>query len=328
MAGTNWMTGPARVGTIVVLVAMGGGYRLAASGASGQPPPDVDSLVARIGERVSEFYHRAQTVMCLERSTVQPIGSNWSSEGFGRTVESDLRVELRAIGDVLEDEPDVVREIRKINGRLPRPRDAKSRNACTDPNPLSPEPLAFLLPSHRKDYRFTSIRSGRENGRPALIIAFQTVTRTGRVHLIEDEGGHKDCFDWKGSIGRNGRVWVDAVTNDVLKVESNLLGPVDISVSDSLQRRYNFSEFIVLERDDITLRYRTVRFTDPDESMLLPDTIESLTVLRSGLQSIRRTDVLSDYRRFLTSGRIRKRRPDQLSLGARTSTGMLSGPRH
>jgi hypothetical protein len=39
--------------------------------------------------------------------------------------------------------------------------------------------------------------------------------------------------------------------------------------------------------------------------MLLPESIESLTVLRTGLQSTRRIQVFSNYRRFLTSGRIR-----------------------
>lgn len=305
MAGTNRISA-ARIGASA-LVALAG-YCVSSSTAFGQfPAADIDALVARIGEQVSQYYRRAQTVMCLERSTVQPVSPNWSVDGLARTVESDLRVELRSIGDVFTDEPDVVREIRKINGRAPRPTDEKSRNACTDPNPLSPEPLSFLLPSHKKDYRFTSVKNATEDDRPAFVIAFQTVNRTGRVDLIEDPGGHDDCFDWKGPIARRGRVWVDAVTNDVLKVETNLGGPVDIHVPDRLQRRYHLAPYIVLERDDVTMEYRPVRFTDPDESMLLPRTIQSLTILRSDLQSVRRTDMFSDYRRFLTSGRIKKR---------------------
>jgi hypothetical protein len=305
MAETNRIAAVIRLGSIVVFLAIGGHWT-SLSASPRQSAAEMESLLARIGERVTQFYRRVQTVMCVERSTVQPISVNWSIDGLARTVESDLRVELRPVGD-FEDEAEVVREIRKINGRLPRPRDAKSRNACTDPNPLSPEPLAFLLPAHRKEYRFTSVKNTTEDGRPALVIAFQTVNRTSRAHLIEDEGGHDDCFDWKGQIARSGRVWVDAATDDVLKVDSNLAGPVDIDVPQPLQRRYRFSSYITLERDDVTMRYRSVRFTDPDESMLLPVAIESITVLRSDLQSMRRTDILSDYRRFLTSGHIKKR---------------------
>ena len=47
-------------------------------------------------------------------------------------------------------------------------------------------------------------------------------------------------------------------------------------------------------------------FTDPDEVILLPVSTESLTLLRGGLQSTRRTRTFSDYRRFLTTGRIVK----------------------
>jgi hypothetical protein len=41
--------------------------------------------------------------------------------------------------------------------------------------------------------------------------------------------------------------------------------------------------------------------------MLLPESIESLTVVRNGLQSTRRTETFSDYRRFLTDGRVVKK---------------------
>jgi hypothetical protein len=53
------------------------------------------------------------------------------------------------------------------------------------------------------------------------------------------------------------------------------------------------------------MRFTLVTFDDPDETLLLPESIESLTVVRSGLQSIRRTQVFSNYRRFLTSGRVK-----------------------
>ena len=73
-----------------------------------------------------------------------------------------------------------------------------------------------------------------------------------------------------------------------------------------LQRRYNLPQWIVLERDDQTLRYKAVAFRDPEEVMWLPESIESLTVVRNGLQSTRRTETFSDYRRFLTDGRVVK----------------------
>jgi hypothetical protein len=71
-----------------------------------------------------------------------------------------------------------------------------------------------------------------------------------------------------------------------------------------LQRKYQLPDWVTLERDDLSMRYKPVAFTDPEEVILLPESITSLTVLRSSLQSIRRTDTFSDYRRFLTTGRV------------------------
>ncbi|HEY7056783.1 MAG TPA: hypothetical protein VH458_09675 [Vicinamibacterales bacterium] len=274
--------------------------------AAPQKATDIETLIRQVGERLVEYYRRAQTVVCVERSTVQPIQWNWSFDGLARTVESDLRVDLDATdGDELPD-AQVVREIRRINGREPRERDKKDRSGCTDPNPLSPEPLAFLLPTHRGEYRFTSIHEDKEKDAAALVVDFVSTVRKSRPELIEDERGHDDCFDWTGPVATRGRVWVDASTREVLRVDRRIDGPIDVRVPWKIQRRYNLPAWVVLERDDLSMRYKPVAFTDPEEVILLPESIESLTVIRSGLQSVRRTETYSNYRRFLTTGRVVK----------------------
>ena len=92
----------------------------------------------------------------------------------------------------------------------------------------------------------------------------------------------------------------------MLRVDRRIDGPVDVRVPWLLQRRYNFAPWVVLDRDDLTMRFKAVAFRDPDEVMLLPESIESMTVLRGGLQSTRRTETFSGYRRFLTTGRVVK----------------------
>jgi hypothetical protein len=274
--------------------------------AAPQAGPDIPALLREVGDRVAHYYHRAQSVICKETSTVQPIDRQWSAEGFARTVESELRVELDAAdGDGLP-EARIVRDIRRVNGRPPRESDVKSRNGCTDPNPMSPEPLAFLLPPQRDAYHFTSVRHARERGRAALVIDFTSADRTSRPELVEDERGHDDCFDWKGPLAVRGRVWVDAETYDVLRIDRGLPGPVDVRVPQFLQRRHRFEHYLTLDRDDVSIRFRPVAFTDPDEVLLLPEAIDSVVVVRSGLQSTRRTERFTDYRRFLTATRIIK----------------------
>jgi hypothetical protein len=272
------------------------------TGAGAQAQPNVDELLMRVGERIAEFYTRAKNVICIETSTVLPVGFNHSPEGFARTVESELRLE--ADGGQTPGEAAFVRKVRKVNGRVPREKDKNDRAGCTDPNPLSSEPLAFLLPANRSDYRFTTSGTAKHKDRPALTIDFVSANRRSNPELIEDPGGHDDCFDWSGHIASRGRIWVDAETYDVLRVERGLGGPVDVKVPALIQRRYRFESYVVLVRDDVTIRYQRVAFSDPDELLLLPESIDSVTMLRGGLQSTRRNQTFSGYQRFVTGGRV------------------------
>jgi hypothetical protein len=278
------------------------GIALTTPAAGADAPPAIDGLLARVSERIAEFYERAQRVICIETSTVQPIDFRFSTLGFARTVESELRVE--AAGGDAAGEATFVREVRKVNGRPPREKDSTDRAGCTDPNPLSTEPLAFLLPAHRREYQFRSAGVAKDRNRPVVLIDFASVNRRSNAELIEDKSGHDDCFDWSGHVASRGRIWVDANNYDVLRIERGLPGLLDVRVPLRIQRRHNLDNYVVIEREDTTVRYRTVAFSDPDEVLLLPESIESLIVARGGLQSTRRSQTYSNYRRFVGAGRV------------------------
>ena len=144
----------------------------------------------------------------------------------------------------------------------------------------------------------------KDRNRIALMIDFASVDRRSNPELIEDPSGHDDCFDWSGHIASRGRVWVDAGNYDVLRVDRSLGGPVDVKVPALIQRRNTLNSWIAIVRDDTTIRYKTVVFSDPDEVLLLPESIESLTVIRGGLESTRRNQTFSDYKRFVTRSRV------------------------
>ena len=71
-----------------------------------------------------------------------------------------------------------------------------------------------------------------------------------------------------------------------------------------MQRRHHLAGWVVIVRDDVTIRYKTVAFSDPDEVLLVPESIDSLIVIRGGLASTRRNQTFSDYKRFVTGGRV------------------------
>lgn len=277
--------------------------------AAAQTPPDVQTIIARVGARVGEYYRRAENLICTETATDQPIERNWSPVGFARTVESELHLERKSTSPGGDDHVEVVRDIEQINGRQPRERDRTDRNGCTDPALLSSEPLEFLLPGHQDGYQFASIRDGSDQGRAAIVLEFKETGEVAKPSLIDHAGGHDDCFDWTGSVPSQGQVWVDAHTYDVLRLERHTFGPVAIRVPSTLQQQYGFGMWVVLESDDLTMHYKTVTFTNPDEVLVLPSSIEETTIVRDGLQSARRSVKYSDYRRFLTNARIVKDEP-------------------
>jgi len=267
-----------------------------------EPQPTVQELLTRVGERVAEFYKRVQNLVCIETSMVQPIGLNFSPDGFSRSVESELRLE--ADGGDVPGEPSLVRQVRKVNGRAPRKEDQTDRAGCTDPNPLSTEPLSFLLPAHHSDYVFKSVGPAKDRNRAAWLIEFESVDRRSNPELVEDKTGHEDCFDWLGHVASRGRIWIDTTTYDVIRMERSNRGPVDVTVPVRIQRRHRLASYVTIERDDTTIRYRTVAFTDPEETLLVPESIDTLLMVRGGLQSTRRSQTFSDYKRFVTAGRV------------------------
>jgi hypothetical protein len=270
-----------------------------------QAPPDIDTLLARVSARVEQYYKRAQQIVCTEKATVQPISRDYTPAGFARTTESELRVESETAAD--GDNPSsatVVRQLLKVNGRPPRDRDKTDRAGCTDPNPLSAEPLAFLLPANRQDYTFTPAGFGKGKDRGSLIIEF--LARSGdEGKLVENKDGREDCFSISIPGAMRGRVWVDANTYEVLRMEQHI-GLGDIRVGFAEQRKHNLPPSITVERYDTTTRYKPIAFRDPEEAMLLPESIETVVVWRNGMESTRRRQDFSDYRRFLTGGRIVK----------------------
>ncbi len=271
---------------------------------SAQPPPDIDTLLARVGERIADYYKRAQNVVCTEKTTVQPVGHDYSPVGFARVTEYELRVETDAEGDASDAK--VVRELLRVNGRAPRERDKNDRAGCTDANPLSTEPLAFLLPAHRAEYRFVSGGFGRGKDRASIVIDFTSSQPEGKGEIAEDPRGHADCFTWSLPVVVQGRVWIDAASYQVVRVEQRMGAMADLSVPAKLQRKHNLDHTIVVERHDTVIRYKTVPFHDPDEAMLLPESIDTLIVVRGGLESMRSRQTFTGYRRFLTAGRIVK----------------------
>ncbi len=262
-------------------------------------PIALDPLLAAVSSRVEAYYARAQSIICTETVRLQPIESDWMPRELGRTLVYDLRVEWdRAVAGEAPPEPVIVRQLRTVNGRVPKPTEEPK---CMDPKPVSPDSLSMLLPLHRSDYVFKLAGTGRVDKRTAMMIDYKA--RSAGPADIKWNG---DCVSIDLPGRYRGRVWVDADSDDVLRVDEELVGFFEFPVPKDHSHPGGPKSMLV-ENATSSTRYRAVRFTDPDETLVLPASIESLQVIRNaGVPRLRVIQTFTEYRRFLTGGRVVK----------------------
>ncbi len=99
-------------------------------------------------------------------------------------------------------------------------------------------------------------------------------------------------------------MWADAENKDVLRVDERLSGMFELPVPHE-QRRLGLRRMMAIESANSTGRYRRVTFSDPDETMLLPSSMELTTAWwNAGVTRQFITHEISNYRRFVTGVRV------------------------
>lgn len=287
----------ARVVTSLALLALG------ATVSAGQSATfDVGAVLERASVRVTEYFARAQAIVCIEKVSLQRLGAGFGADGPARQVESELRVTWEPSPEnPTPKEARTVRQVIRVNGGTPRKKDY---NNCTTPeqNAEEEQPLSILLPQQRADYTFTAAGRGKIDGRDAMIVAFREVKKpTVDVSLVED---NEDCISFDIEGGMQGKIWIDAETHDVLRLDRLLTGLVEIPLPKKVTRRGG-TMFWTMERWDSSIRFKRVAFDDPQETLILPVSSTTLQVTRgSGTPRLRTMTQYLAYRRFLTGARV------------------------
>lgn len=255
-----------------------------------QQLPDVAGILGGLAERTQQYYDRFISIICTETVHTQDLRSNLRPIGRPRMTVYELSVS-RDAKEKGDGEFRVQRTLQSVNGR---PARQSERPQCTDPKTGTPEPLGFLLASRQSRYRFTVADAV---GGPAGARALDFIeTPPSRVQITW-EG---TCFEADGG-GQMGRVWFDPETYDVLQVDVRLVRPFVVPFPEGFPA---IRPAIRVEKSEMTLRFSRVDFEQPAESLMLPASIETLNVLR-GVPSMRISQTLTEYRRFLTKSEIR-----------------------
>jgi hypothetical protein len=257
---------------------------------------EAGQTVDRVSDYVEQYYTRAQSLVTDEAVSVQRINRDMSFDGFARRLVYELRVEWNPAIDGDESPATVTRQLISVNGRPPKPGD---KPECMDPRSVSPEPLAFLLPDRRHKYAFAGAGVGRVDGRDALMLNYRPLDPGEPIVEWTD-----DCVSVDVPGRWRGRLWADPASAAILRLDEQLTGMVDLPIPRKHQRN-NGALVMTLERADMSIRYRSVTFRDPDETLMLPSEIISSSMWRNGGSAGSRvTQTFSNYRRFVTGGRI------------------------
>ncbi len=263
---------------------------------------DLDATLTRVSARVEEYFRRAQSLVCTETASVQNLNYSLSGEGPGRTVESELRLSWEPAVEG-EDPPEAQfhRRVTKVNGRRKRDKD---KNHCTsaERHDTETQPLSMLLVGQRHKFTFTVAKPARLDGRAAITVEFkERKPATGDISVAEDDD---TCLSYRVDGGSRGRIWIDAESFDVLRLDLGL-GAVELKMPEKLLRRPGVTPGAMLERFDSTTRFKRFTFSDPEEQLVLPSSSTQLFVTRGSSPARMRTSITySGYKRFLTGGRI------------------------
>jgi hypothetical protein len=264
---------------------------------------DLPTVLLRAGERVEHYFSRALSIVCLEVVNLQPLAPDGSSRGISRTVESELRWSWEpGVNGAPSTEAQTLRQLLRVNGHAPRNDDLEN---CTAPEQQSKEPhlLSIVLPGEQSKYRFTLAGETRLDRRATIMVDYRFVKDASvKSSLVE---GREDCVSIDVDGGLRGRIWIDAESFDVLRLDQALTGLLEIPLPKDATRLPDRLPFWTMERWDTSVRFKRVSFTNPDETLVLPSTIYSVRITRgSATPRLRTTTDFKNYQRFLTSGRV------------------------
>jgi hypothetical protein len=255
-----------------------------------ESPSELGALLSRVGLHVREYYVRAQSLVCIEKVRVIPA----DRDGFAR----QLVYEQRIAWDAAEDgdgipEANVVRQLRTINGRAPRKGEEPG---CLDPKSASPEPLALFLPHHRDEYEFSRAGETDVDRRRVLMLDYKE-----RPAGPPEITWKNDCISVSLPGRAKGRIWIDPANDEVMRLDEHL-GVFEFRVPDKYHR--SGPAWMRLERADTSIRYKRVAFREPDETLMLPSSIETVVMWGAGGSSYRIYQEFTEYKRFLTDAHI------------------------
>jgi hypothetical protein len=190
------------------------------------------------------------------------------------------------------------RELKLIDGKP----------AAKNAQPSIPVTTAFttavtvLLREIRDNFAFSSAGTADLDGREALLIDYLPAIR------------RPPSATWEGARFRlnfesKGRIWIDPISYDVLRIETHLIEPVEFQPP-RVMRKGPFVLFgpahkFKVKVWDVAIRFAPTSFKEPEQTLMLPVSAESFRIIEGmRVPRLRITHSFTNYRRFSSDVKI------------------------
>lgn len=270
---------------------------LAASGVSGGQDPVREADEGPAGLELSIVLER--TSARLRRSVAHLQGLAWTTtvryevlDGDGRAIETGepgevvykTTVSPFSFPDSSVVVPITQVELMRVDGE---PVDSDHELPWHYPKPAVPVPT-FLI-GVDEGYSFSLAGRGEARGRDAIMLDFVWRPEDRRVRVVR---GQQEYLLSVAGVSHAGRVWIDAESSDVLRVERHS-GPVEIVEGRSEQATWSYER-------QWTASFQLRRFENPEQALLVPESAEVATFLAGESPAVRRmVTTHGDFRRFV-----------------------------
>lgn len=289
--------------SVLSAVVMGQGSR-----PDGVEAERVARLVEKIGEGVERYQRGLFSITYTETILEERLKRDLRTrEGKAKEYVFDnvvLREPLKESKD--ETYARGVRRLKSEDGRAAEPGKpyVQRRHKCggaLNPADSYADPLTFLLPRNRARFEFSDGGEAVIDGRAARVVRF--VPRGQGAARAESKG---DCV--RAVVPSEGRVWADAESGDVLRLEWRITEPYEFETPRTMKiggLRFGPKRRLRYERMETLTRFRRVEFKDPAGTLLLPASAETLRVIEGARRPrVRTTQTFTDYRRFVSDVKV------------------------
>lgn len=251
---------------------------------------ELERILERVGEGVARYqtglFSIAFTETLRREELREDMTAKKSKEYVFDTVV--LREELSAEEDDYYPRP--VRRLKTIDRKPSKKRLGPEVNYFVSS-------LGFLLPKHRGPLQFTLEGEETEAGRKLY-----------RIRILSPGEGEPRVEWQRRVVGFRFRVvapsvymiWVDAETFDVLRLESHLAAPFEFDGPRAFGfGRFGPSRHFKYAAQDYFVSFRRQQFKDPEQTLLVPDSAEWVTVIEGASKPRTRATLrFSNYQRF------------------------------